>query len=481
LNRPHHDGSTAPLSRRRFLQLGAAGLAGAALGAGCSTDRKAADADLDGVPDADEVPTTALSDAKQGRLSDVQHVIVILQAGASFDQVFGARRGVRGFDDPDASTLATGQPIWYQPDPSSPDGHTLPFPLATAGPGPTCVPGLEQSWTAQHAARADGRMDGFAQHMGALSLGYYRPEDLPWYHALADEFTLCTSWFSPVLGPASPNRVMAMSGTIDPTNKAGGPVIDDRSGRFGWETYPERLERAGVGWKLYADGASRSANGLSRFVQFDEVRPPHGLWEAGVRDRTIGDFEADCAANQLPWVSWVAVPPPPASAGGLGWVGQQAFVARAVAAVMGNPELWKGSMIVLAHDSSGGAFDHVAPPTPPPDALSEFVGDDPIGLGPRVPALVLSPWSRGGIVHDTVVDHTSVLRFLELRFGVEAPLISPWRRERTGNLLDALDLASFDPTVPDLPAPTPPPSGGTCFAGAWPGAPSPQAPPPTST
>ena len=94
--------------------------------------------------------------------------------------------------------------------------------------------------------------------------------------------------------------------------------------------------------------------------------------------------------------------------------------------------------------------------------------------------MVLSPWSRGGVVHDTVVDHTSILQFLELRFGVEAPLISPWRRERTGNLLDVLDLNTFDPTVPDLPAPTSP-GPGVCWNGAWPGAPSPQSVPTTQT
>ena len=467
-----------PLSRRRFLQLGAAAAA-SAVGGACSSDSSRADADLDGIPDAEEVTTTELSDARQGRLSDVQHVIVIMQTGASFDQVFGARPGVRGFDDPDVATLPTGQPVWYQPNPGNADGHTLPYPLAVAGPGPTCTPAIEASWTAQHRARANGRMDGFATNMGDLSLGYYQPGDLPWYHALADEFTLCTSWFSSVLGPANPNRVLALSGTIDPTNKAGGPVIDDRATRFGWETYPERLERAGVGWRLYADAASRSASGLASFVQFQEAAPPHPLWDAGTRDRSIEDFEADCAANLLPWVSWVAVPDPPAAAGGLGWIGQQAFAARAVAAVMGNPELWKGSMIVLTHATNGGFFDHVDPPTPPDDALSEFVGPEPIGLGFRVPGLVLSPWSRGGGVHDTVVDHTSILQFLELRFGVEAPLISPWRRERTSNLLDTLDLGSFDPSVPDLPAPTPAPANGICFDGAWPGAPSPQAPPPT--
>lgn len=467
------------LSRRRFLQLGAAAAAGTALGAGCSSDGGPADADLDGFPDAEEPSTTDLSEEREGRLADVQHVIVVMQAGASFDQVFGSRPGVRGFDDPDAAQLATGQPIWFQPDPRRPEGHTLPFPLATGGPGPDCTPRIEGGWTAQHAAWSHGRMDRFADQMGDLAMGYYTLADIPWYRALADEFTLCTSWFSSVLGPASPNRVMALSGTIDPTNKAGGPVLDDRSTRFGWETYPERLDRAGVGWRLYADAASRGTSGLASFVQFQEAARPHSLWEAGGRDRSIEDFEADCAANLLPWVSWVAVPPAPAASGGLGWIAQQAFVGRVVAAVTGNPDLWKGSMVVLTHDSSGGFFDHVPPPTPPDDATGEFVGSEPIGLGPRVPAMVLSPWSRGGIVHDTVVDHTSILQFLELRFGVEAPLISPWRRERTGNLLDTLDLSGFDPSVPDLPSIVPPPAGGICFAGAWPGAPSPQAMPTT--
>ena len=463
------------LSRRRFLQLGAAAAAAAAVTTACSSGR-APDADLDGIADDDEVPTSVLSNQRRGRLSDIQHVIVIMQAGASFDQVFGSRPGVRGFDDPDAPELATGQPIWFQPNAGNPDGHTLPFPLATGGPGAGCVPSIESSWTAQHSAWGNGRMDRFAEQMGELSLGHYRPVDLPWYHALADEFTLCTSWFSSVLGPASPNRVVSFSGTIDPTNKAGGPVLDNTATRFGWETYPERLERAGVGWRMYSDAASRSANGLARFVQFQETRRPHALWEAGMRDRSLEDFEADCATNSLPWVTWVAVPEPPAAAGGLGWVGQQPFVQRAVAAVMGNADLWKRSTVILTHDTSGGFFDHVAPPTPPADALSEFVGDEPIGLGPRVPALVLSPWSRGGVVHDTVVDHTSILQFLELRFGVEAPLISPWRRARTSDLMSTLDLGTFDPSVPRLPDPSPV-GPGLCWLGAWPGAPSPQAVP----
>jgi phospholipase C len=463
-----------PLPRRRFLQLGAAAAAGAVLGSACSSDGPEAVGDTE-APDVD--PTIVGSPARRGRLSDVQHVIVILQAGASFDQVFGTRAGVRGYDDPDVGLLPTGDPVWAQPDPRRPSGRILPFPLATVGPGAACTPPLEDGWTAQHAAWSNGRMDRFASQVGDLAMGCYRPEDLPWYTALANEFTLCTSWFSSVLGPANPNRVLALSGTIDPQNRAGGPVIDDRSTRFGWETYPERLDRAGIGWRLYADGASRGASGLASFVQFQEARSPHPLWEAGVRDRPIEDFEADCAANVLPWVSWVAVPPPPPEAGGLGWVHQQGFVARAVAAVLGNADLWKRSLIVLTHATSGGSFDHVSPPTPPPDVRSEHVGDEPIGLGPRVPGLLLSPWTRGGRTHDTVIDHTSILQFLEERFGVEAPLISPWRRERTSNLVEALELDAPALTGPDLPVPTLP-GPGVCGVGGWPGAPAGQTMPP---
>jgi phospholipase C len=71
-------------------------------------------------------------------------------------------------------------------------------------------------------------------------------------------------------------------------------------------------------------------------------------------------------------------------------------------------------------------------------------GDDPgpIGLGFRVPMLVISPWSRGGLVSSEVYDHTSMLRFLETRWGVEVPNLSQWRRETTGDLTGAFNFAA---------------------------------------
>jgi phospholipase C len=129
---------------------------------------------------------------------------------------------------------------------------------------------------------------------------------------------------------------------------------------------------------------------------------------------------------------------------------QQQFAAQHLAAITANPDLWAKTVVVLTHAGSGGSFDHVPPPTPPIENLDEYVGLQPIGFGPRVPALVVSPWTRGGRVNRDVLDHTSILRLLEHRFGVVAPLISPWRRETAGDLLDALDFSSYDPSVPTV-------------------------------
>jgi phospholipase C len=110
-------------------------------------------------------------------------------------------------------------------------------------------------------------MDSFIQaHLaadgnanGPVTMGYFNREDLGFYYALADAFTLCDSYFCSVLGPADPNRLMAMSATIDPAGTAGGPVLETFSNRIAewsaldWETMPERLLAAGVSWKVYYD------------------------------------------------------------------------------------------------------------------------------------------------------------------------------------------------------------------------------------
>jgi hypothetical protein len=148
-----------------------------------------------------------------------------------------------------------------------------------------------------------------------------------------------------------------------------------------------------------------------------------------------------------------------------------------LSALTSNPELWARSALLVTWDENGGFFDHVAPPTPPPGAPGEYVTvanlpaaaqgvRGPIGLGFRVPLLVVSPFSRGGFVCSDVFDHTSTLRFLETRFDCEVPNLSAWRRSVTGDLTSAFNLlAAPDRSVPALPAVSPTDSrvtGGNC-------------------
>jgi phospholipase C len=162
-------------------------------------------------------------------------------------------------------------------------------------------------------------------------------------------------------------------------------------------------------------------------------------------------------------VAWVLAPllgsehpPAPTELGELA-------VAQVVRALTSNPAVWRKTVLFVTYDENGGFFDHVPPPTPPPGTAGEFLtvatlpGEaagvrGPIGLGFRVPMLVVSPYSRGGFVCSDPFDHTSLLRFIETRFGAEVPNLSEWRRSVTGDLTSALNLPPRN-GVPQLPDP----------------------------
>ncbi len=169
-------------------------------------------------------------------------------------------------------------------------------------------------------------------------------------------------------------------------------------------------------------------------------------------EHLVAEFAADVAAGTLPQVSWIVAPKiasehpeaPPA-------IGQ-ALVAQLLAALTANPEVWARTVFILNYDENDGFFDHVPPPVPAitptmgkstVSVAGEIYKDEPVGLGPRVPLLIISPWSKGGFVNSEVFDHTSVIRFLEARFGVMEPNITAWRRAVCGDLLSAFDFAAL--------------------------------------
>ncbi|MDA8280382.1 MAG: twin-arginine translocation signal domain-containing protein [Actinomycetota bacterium] len=454
-------------SRRQFLGAGIGVAAAAALAAcGSSTTKRAASV------------APAGSD-----LGAVEHVVMLMQENRSFDHYFGSYRGVRGFDD-HVNRQAFTQAF---PGGTATDGRLLPFHLDTATSKAECTFDLSHAWTAQHASWAGGSMSRFvATHTesqyeglanGILTMGYYNRSDLPFHYALADAFTIGDGYFCSVLGPTHPNRLHWMTGTLGPDGTKGGPILTtyltpDHQWTLSWATMPEVLEDAGVSWKIYNPPGAGYAPGSSTalllsdnmMLYFDQYKDPStALHRKAFGSSFPSDFTTDVAAGTLPAVSWV-IPPigydehPPAPPALGAW-----YIHQVLDILTSNPEVWAKTVLFITWDENDGFFDHVPPPVPPAGTAGEYVTASPlpsdaggiagpIGLGMRVPLLVVSPFSRGGyVVHDTF-DHTSQLRFLETRFGVRAPNISAWRRSHTGDLTSTLDVTTPDPRVPGLPA-----------------------------
>ena len=467
------------MDRRRFLgaaaAAGAAGAAGALLSA-CS-------------PTAKTVQRAAAVEPAGSDLGAIEHVVMLMQENRSFDHYFGTYRGVRGFDDHPA-----GDPgVFAQPWPSNrtlpPVGRLLPFHLDTARTDAECTFDLSHAWPAQHSCWNGGQMTAFVTthtsasyegpENGVLTMGYYEREDLPFYYALADAFTLCDAYHCSVLGPTDPNRLFWMSATNDPDGRGGGPIIttdelESAKWSVSWPTMPEVLDDYGISWRVYNPPGSEYApeSGLSmavsnnRLLYFRQYRDPSTrLHQAAFASTFPGDFVRDIGNGTLPAVSWLVAPtlpqdmsehPPAPPARG------EYYTHRVLEALASNPRVWAKTVLFLSYDENDGFFDHVAPLTPPAGTPGEYLTVDPlpasaggirgpIGLGIRVPMLVVSPFSRGGHVFSKVSDHTSQLRFLEERFGVPVPNLSAWRRQATSDLTESLHLSAAVSGLPSLP------------------------------
>jgi phospholipase C len=417
-------------------------------------------------------------------LGAIEHVVFLMQENRSFDHYYGTYPGVRGFDDHPHGKLGNFAQAW----PGGRDDTLLPLHLDTASGIGECTDDLDHGWPAQHSSWNKGNNGAFVStHVqdqyqgpdhGVLTMGYYRRPDIPFYYALADAFTLCDNYHCSVLGPTHPNRLMALSGTIDPAGAAGGPVLitnssSDAVGSVHWDTMPEVLEDAGVSWKVYNPTGSLytpetfqkygilSDAILPYFSQYQSSSSP--LYQKAFLPSYPNDFVSDVKAGTLPSVSWI-IPPlgydeHPSAPPALGeWLTSQVLSALVV-----NPKVWSKTVLFHMYDENDGFFDHVPPPVAPHGTTGEYVTVSPlpdvahgtagpVGMGFRVPMLVLSPFSRGGHVASEVFDHTSQLRFLEERFGVRAPNISAWRRHTAGDLTSALHPRRSDPTVPKLPS-----------------------------
>ena len=193
---------------------------------------------------------------------DAEHVVILMQENRSFDHAYGALRGVRGFRDPRIHQLPSGKPAWFQADA---DGSIVPpFRMDMDGSKVTWMGGTPHSWQDQVDARNGGRYDNWLaakqrDDLFPMTMGFFTREDIPFYYDLADAFTVFDHAFCSSLTGTTPNRLHLWSGTIredaaHPARVQNGDT--DYEAEAAWTTYPERLEDAGIAWKIYQNEIS---------------------------------------------------------------------------------------------------------------------------------------------------------------------------------------------------------------------------------
>ena len=446
-----------------------------------------------------------------GTIKDVKHIVILMQENRGFDHYFGTMRGVRGFGDRFPVPLESGKPVWYQ---SNGAAEIAPFHLDPNQFNALLAPSTPHSFSDSQAAWNQGKFGYWPKYKNNNSMGYYKREDIPFQFALAEAFTICDAYHCSITTGTDPNRITFWSGSnYNPELRAQGinctdadaevnnlrcwianPAVDKwpvpgytyKGTSFKWPTIPDVLEQAGISWRIYQDPNDNwtgAMNGCLAFESFRTAQPGSPIYKNGMSLWTLEDLANDVKNGTLPQFCWIL--PPQAFSEHPGGPSSPRkgsnFTERVLDALTVNADVWSRTAFFLTFDENDGLFDHVPPPAVPswnPDGTlagkstvslnGEYFSDPqdkyrkaddtvsgdlrPYGLSARVPMYVVSPWSKGGWVSSQVFDHTSMGMFLEKRFGITIPNISPWHRAVCGDLTSAFDFSRpGSAALPQLP------------------------------
>jgi phospholipase C len=393
------------------------------------------------------------------------HVIVVMMENHSFDNLLGA---LAPSGQPKAQGLRfNARHIATNSNPG-PAGPVYSFPFTTTAQGTH----VSQSWNATHEQIDEGRMDGFVRSVeDAQPMGYWTPDVLPFPYSLARTFCVANRWFCSAPCQTYPNRRFLMAGTAYGNISTDTESLKDPPPPNG--TIWDRLQTYGISWRNY-------------FTDLPSTGIINGTIESHPGNLApISQFFADCATGNLPSVSLVdpefgvagivgsglaTVPALQPIAEKLETTGGdeenpqdmaygEYWASNIVKAVLASPA-WPRTLLIYTYDEHGGYYDHVPPPAAiAPDSIPPALGpgDAPGGYdlyGPRVPAVVVSPYSRPNAVTNVVHDHTSFLATVEAKWNL--PFLT-YRDANAKTVKDFLDLESpaflNPPTIADAPAP----------------------------
>jgi phospholipase C len=382
------------------------------------------------------------------------HLIVVMMENHSFDNLLGALPGADGLSlDGNGKATNTNPGAPHTPDP------VTAFELTDTAQGKH----VTQNWKGSHEQINGGLMNGFVQSAGAVQpMGYYTSAVLPFAYSLATAFTVCDRWFCSMPGPTYPNRRFLLAGTAYGATVTAPNTLFDPPPPHG--TIFDSLSSHNINWCNYFSDLPMTAVIPSIILQHSNHLAP------------ISKFFHDCQAGTLPAVSFVDPRVGALSSIGLplgsmpGVVKEHAQVMGAdfqasdpaetqedpqdmywgelwahgvVEAVLKSP-VWPRTLLIYIYDEHGGYYDHVAPPVAvAPDTIApKLQPGDPPGAydmyGPRVPAVVVSPYAKPGAVTSVEHDHTSVLATIEAKWNL------PALTNRDANAETVMDFLSLD-------------------------------------
>jgi phospholipase C len=371
------------------------------------------------------LPRPVLAQSPPGA-DKIRHVVFIVKENHTLDNYF---HGFPGADTVDFGRTHTGATVnlIHAPDLSRDIAH---------------------GWTAAEIAIDDGTMDGFDLIDGAhqngrlVNYSFYKESDIPNYWSYGRRFVLADRFFTSVSGPSFPNHlftIAAQSGGARDNPKgsvwgcdapagvtvaafANNGKLEQLPPCFDFPTLADSLNAVGLTWKYYASGAGSSGYRWSSFDAIRHIRESD-QWETNVVEPE--QFLADAAANQLPNVAWITTDITLSEHPTEDICEGENSTVQFVNAVMNSPA-WKSVVIFVSWDDFGGWYDHVRPPVL-----------DQLGLGPRVPLLMISPWVKAGYIEHETLEFSSVVRFIEQAYGL------PFLTARDSNSADMWDAFDF--------------------------------------
>jgi phospholipase C len=464
---PRYSSREHKLTRRSLLRYG--GSLGAAL-AGASGGGalwRAASAVAGGTRVPGSLPDPKRPAGTVNTALPFDHIVVVMMENHSFDNLLGALP-VSG--QPKAHGLrfdSTGAARDSNP---SANGRVRSFPFPSTAQGKD----VSQTWDATHAQIDGGKMKGFVNAAGSTQpMGYWTDETLPFAYSLARTFTLANRWFCSAPCQTYPNRRFLMAGTAYGDVATNTESLEDAPPPNG--TIFDRLQSYGVSWRNYFTDLPQTAIIPSIIEKYPTNLSP------------IAQFYVDCAAGLLPSVSFVdpefgvlsdigeplaALPQLATIAGKLEATGGdqeapqdmsygESWAYSVVNAVLQSPA-WPRTLLIYTYDEHGGYYDHVRPPAAiAPDEIAPRLAptDAPGGYdmyGPRVPAIVASPYSKPNATTNVVHDHTSVLATIEAKWNLPALTYRDANAKTVTDFLDLKNQAFLEPPAIVKP---PPPTG----------------------